>query len=175
MSTSNQTLLARAARFRVPLGFVAGILAVWFARPTVRSLSMGAAIAFAGEALRIWAAGHLHKSREVTRSGPYRWFAHPLYVGSSILGLGMAVAANSLWVALLLATYLGATITIAIKAEEAFLAQRFGNEYTTYRQGSDAAESGAGRRFAVAQVIANREYRAMAGVILILLVLLLKL
>ena len=27
----------------------------------------------AGEALRLWAAGHLEKGKEVTRSGPYRW------------------------------------------------------------------------------------------------------
>jgi hypothetical protein len=33
----------------------------------------GLFVALAGEAsLRIWAAGHLEKSREVTRSGPYR-------------------------------------------------------------------------------------------------------
>ena len=30
------------------------------------------AVAALGEALRIWAAGHLNKSREVTSSGPYR-------------------------------------------------------------------------------------------------------
>ena len=35
----------------------------------------GAVVALVGEALRIWAAGHLEKSREVTRSGPYRFDA----------------------------------------------------------------------------------------------------
>ena len=30
-----------------------------------------------------------NKAREVTSSGPYRWFAHPLYVGSSIMGAGL--------------------------------------------------------------------------------------
>ena len=40
----------------------------------------------AGEALRIWAAGHLEKGREVTASGPYRWTRHPLYLGSTIIG-----------------------------------------------------------------------------------------
>ena len=54
-----------------------------------------------GEALRIWAAGHLEKGREVTRSGPYRWTRHPLYIGSAIIALGVVIAARSAIVALL--------------------------------------------------------------------------
>ena len=54
--------------------------------PTLMSLATGGAIALAGEAVRVWAAGHVEKSREVTRSGPYRWTRHPLYLGSSIIG-----------------------------------------------------------------------------------------
>ena len=75
--------MARLARLRVALGFVCGALVLWLAQPTAGSLLAGGAVAVVGEALRIWAAGHLNKSREVTSSGPYRWFAHPLYVGSS--------------------------------------------------------------------------------------------
>ena len=64
---------------RVPLGFVLRVLVLWLARADARRRSrVAAAIALVGEALRIWAAGHLNKSREVTSSGPYRWFAHPL-------------------------------------------------------------------------------------------------
>ena len=118
------TLVRRLARLRVPLGFLFGALVLWLAAPTPRSLVLGAAIAALGEAMRIWAAGHLNKSREVTSSGPYRWFAHPLYVGSSIMGMGLAVASWSPIVAALVATYLGATLTAAIKSEEAFLRRR---------------------------------------------------
>ena len=76
------------ARFRTRLGLVVGAAAFWLARPTLDTVAAGALIAALGEALRIWAAGHLHKSREVTSSGPYRWLGHPLYVGSSIMGVG---------------------------------------------------------------------------------------
>ncbi len=55
----------------------------------------------------IWAAGHLNKSREVTASGPYRWVAHPLYVGSSIMGVGLAIASGSLIVAVVIAVVSG--------------------------------------------------------------------
>ena len=64
---------------------------------------------------RIWAAGHLQKSREVTRSGPYKWTRHPLYVGSGIIALGVVIAARSALVALLGVAYIGITIPMAIR------------------------------------------------------------
>ena len=68
---------------------------LWLATPTSRSLVIGAAIAIVGESMRLWAAGHLEKSKEVTQSGPYRYTRHPLYLGSSLIGIGLAVAANN--------------------------------------------------------------------------------
>ena len=120
-----------------------------------------------GEALRIWAAGHLEKSREVTTSGPYRFVRHPLYVGSSIMGAGVAVAANSLAIAVLVLGYLAVTLTAAIRTEEAHLTEKFGNDYPDYRNGrvSDA------RRFSLARAMRNREYRALAGFLAVLAVL----
>src|SRR5258708_35742156 len=60
----------RLARVRVPLGYALGVVALWLAAPTPRSLAAGAALGAVGEALRMWAAGHLEKGREVTRTGP---------------------------------------------------------------------------------------------------------
>ncbi|HET7031631.1 MAG TPA: methyltransferase, partial [Casimicrobiaceae bacterium] len=82
------------ARRRVALGFVVGVATLVLARPTWRTWCVGLSIAAAGEALRIWAAGHLEKSREVTRSGPYRWTRHPLYVGSAIMAVGIVIASR---------------------------------------------------------------------------------
>ena len=162
------------ARRRVTLGFVFGALVLWLAEPTPRTLAAGVPLAAAGEALRIWAAGHLNKSREVTSSGPYRWFAHPLYIGSSVMGAGLAIAAGSVIVALLVAVYLATTLTAAIRSEEAFLRRTFGDRYAEYRRG--AAEKGTtpGRRFAVSQAIANGEHRAVAGLLIAVLLLALK-
>ena len=85
------TVLARCDGCRWDLCSVPPCL--WLARPTSRSLAIGGAMALVGEALRIWAAGHLEKGREVTRSGPYRLTRHPLYLGSAIIGVGVAIAA----------------------------------------------------------------------------------
>ena len=104
-------LVASLARLRVALGFVVGVLVLVLAQPTGRSLLVGMSIAACGEAIRIWAAGHLRKSREVTVSGPYRWCPHPLYVWSSVMGVGLAIASASVSVAVLIAVYLVATLT----------------------------------------------------------------
>ena len=90
-------------------------------------------MAVAGEAIRVWAAGHLNKSREVTRSGPYRFVAHPLYLGSSVIGAGLAVASGSVAVVVIVAAYLAITLTAAIRSEEAFLRRTFGGDYDEYR------------------------------------------
>jgi hypothetical protein len=164
--------LRQLARWRVPLGFASAIVVFWLAQPTGTLLLWGTGIAAAGEGLRVWAAGHLHKSREVTVSGPYRWFAHPLYVGSSIMGGGLALASGSWIVAAVIAAYLTITITAAVRTEEAFLRRAFGPDYDRYRSGSGRPT--VARRFSVAQAIANREYRAMAGLALAVLLLCLK-
>ena len=83
----------------------------------MRSIALGMSIAAVGELLRIWAAGHLNKSREVTASGPYRWVAHPLYLGSSIMGAGLAVACANALVAGLIALYLALTLSAAMRSE----------------------------------------------------------
>jgi len=159
------TLTHRLARYRVPLGFVFGALCLGLARPTPRLLAAGAAIAVLGEAVRFWAAGHLEKGREVTSSGPYRWTRHPLYVGSSLMGLGLAVASARAEVAFLVALYLGATLTAAIASEERFLSERFGDAYLLYREGRHVEST---RRFSWARAMRNREWRAATGLAAVL-------
>ena len=152
--------IAFLARKRVPLGFVTTIVALILARPTWATWRYGLLVAVVGLAIRVWAAGHLEKGREVTSSGPYRWTGHPLYVGSSILALGIVIAARSVPLAILAAIYMGATITAAIRTEEAFLRRTFGETYDRYQQSSNVPSS---RRFSIERVMRNREYRALVG------------
>jgi len=113
-----------------------------------------------GEAIRVWAAGHLEKGREVTRSGPYRFSRHPLYVGSTVMAVGIAIASASWWVAFVSAVYLSSTLTAAIRTEEAFLRNQFGDEYDNYCRGRAGAVD---RRFSWARAWRNREWRAVVG------------
>jgi protein-S-isoprenylcysteine O-methyltransferase Ste14 len=153
-------VLLRLARLRVPLGFAAAGVAIVLARPSQTSLLWGMLVAVAGEAVRVWAAGHLEKGREVTRSGPYRFSRHPLYVGSTVMACGITLAAASPWVAMVTAVYLAATMTAAIRTEEAFLRRQFGEEYDDYCHGRATS---ADRPFSWARAWRNREWRAIVG------------
>jgi protein-S-isoprenylcysteine O-methyltransferase Ste14 len=149
------------ARKRVPLGFATAVVALVLAQPTWGAWTAGLSVAGVGELIRIWAAGHLEKGREVTRSGPYRWTRHPLYVGSAILAAGVVIASRSVIVALLAGLYMAATLTAAIRTEEAFLRRTFGDTYERYSR-SEAAPMG--RAFSLDRALRNREYRAVTGV-----------
>jgi hypothetical protein len=161
-------LAVALARRRVPLGFAAACVVFWLASPTRATLLIGVSLACAGEMLRIWAAGHLNKSREVTASGPYRWTAHPLYVGSSVMGIGLAVASHNVIVVGVVATYLVGTLAAAVRCEEAFLRRAFGDRYDRYRRDG---EIDADRRFSFARAVENRELRAVGGLLLAILLL----
>ena len=156
------TLLRTIARLRVTLGFIGGALALWLAHPTRGTLLAGGAVALAGEAVRIWAAGHLEKGREVTSSGPYAWTRHPLYAGSTLIGLGLGFASASVAVALMAIAYLAITLTAAVRTEEAHLTDKFGAAYPDYRAG---LASGERRRFSLERGMRNREYRAVGGLL----------
>ena len=148
------------ARWRVFLGFVFAALVLWLAAPTRNSLMLGAAIAVLVECLRLWAAGHLEKSKEVTRSGPYRFTRHPLYLGSSTIGVGIAVASHSPFVAAMVVGYMALTLTAAMRSEEAHLREKFGDAYDAYAEKRAAPMD---RPFSWARAIGNREHHTILG------------
>jgi protein-S-isoprenylcysteine O-methyltransferase Ste14 len=153
---------ALLARWRVSLGFVFAAIVLWFATPTPRSLIIGAAIALIGESIRIWAAGHLEKSKEVTQSGPYRFTRHPLYLGSSLIGIGIAVASNNLIVGAIVIAYLALTLTAAMRSEEAHLREKFGDAYDAY---AEKRAQRVERSFSWRRAISNREHHTIAGLL----------
>jgi protein-S-isoprenylcysteine O-methyltransferase Ste14 len=67
---------------------------VVLADPTPLGVSVGFLFAAAGEALRIWAAGHLLKTEELVTSGPYRYTRNPLYLGRLLIFTGLCIMAR---------------------------------------------------------------------------------
>lgn len=79
---------------------------VWLARPVPLGLVLGLPCIALGLLFRVWAAGHLVKTKELATSGPYRHVQHPLYFGRFALGTGFCLVA---WHEVVL---LGATIPL---------------------------------------------------------------
>lgn len=157
-----------AARWRVPAGFVVLLVYAWFARPMPPLLLVGALIAFAGIALRAWAAGHLEKNEQLATSGPYAYTRNPLYLGSALAALGFALASSVWWIGFLLATYLVAFYLPVVYEEEAHLANLF-PEFQAYaaavpRFAIRLRSSGdAGNHFRWQTYWKNEEYNALLG------------
>ena len=76
--------------------------------------------------------------------------------------ISAVIASRSAIVALIGAAYIGVTIPMAIRSEEAFLRRAFGPTYDLYRR--DEAPPMV-RRFSLAHARRNREHRAVAGLI----------
>ena len=162
-SSRPPTRLERIGRLRVTLGFVVAAVAFWFATPSWASLGAGAAIAGVGETVRLWAAGHLRKSQEVTVSGPYRLTRHPLYLGSFIMGIGFVVASANGVVTTVVLGYLAVMFWVAITLEEALLRQKFGSDYDRYARGQIDPTEASSQRYSFSLARDNGEGRTLLG------------
>ena len=120
------------SRFRVPVGWAVGLVVVALAQPTPAWLLVGLPLACAGEMLRLWASGHIEKTQRLATGGPYAHSRNPLYVGSLLIALGVAVACASPWVVLAVAAYFLAFYPAVVREEAAFLAGKFESEYAAW-------------------------------------------
>jgi hypothetical protein len=116
-----------------------GLLA-WLARPTPLDVSVGCVFLALGEALRLWAAGHLRKTVELVTSGPYRFTRNPLYLGRLLIFTGLCVMCRLPWglhYAVLAggyAVFFGYYLPRKERVEPARLAQVHGEAFERYRR-----------------------------------------
>lgn len=155
------------ARLRVPAGFVMLAAFGYFSTPTVESLRLGLPVSLAGLGLRAWAAGHLRKNQKLATSGPYSFTRNPLYLGTLITAMGLAMAADSAGLGTLFAVIFLLVYLPAIELEEQHLTAILPG-YAEYAARvpllipSIPAASG-GDRFSFAQYLKNEEYKALLG------------
>ncbi len=157
------------ARLRVPMGFVLVAAFAWFASPTAQSLACGVPISLAGLALRAWAAGHLAKNQQLATGGPYRYLRNPLYGGTLLVALGLAIAARGAWLAALFALVFVLVYLPAVMLEEQHLTRLF-PEYASYAAAVPIliprlTPAGSRSRFQWSLYKKNREYQALLGFI----------
>jgi protein-S-isoprenylcysteine O-methyltransferase Ste14 len=123
-----------ARRIRVPLGFLTAIVfLVEVARrpPHPIAIAWSLALVLPGLALRAAASGTVKKNRELAVTGPYAYTRNPLYLGSTLIAAGFALALLSWPVALLLAVGFAAIYIPVIASEERFLRATF-PEFESY-------------------------------------------
>jgi protein-S-isoprenylcysteine O-methyltransferase Ste14 len=157
-------------RWRVRAALFVLIAVLVLARPSVRSIAVGMTVCALGLLIRGWAAGHIRKEKTLAVSGPYRYTRNPLYVGNFILGLSMAVGANSLWCIGLFVAYFLVFYPPVIMEELRRMKRLFPAEYESYgrqvplffpslrRRAGDE-----GARFSWGLYRRNHETRALLG------------
>ncbi len=156
------------------------MLYLWLARPSWLSIVIGAAVAAIGIWVRAIASGHVKKNEELTTTGPYAYTRNPLYLGSIVIAFGFAIAALSLWVALIIVLLFIAIYVPVIRGEEAFLRSRF-PDFEEYARTvprlipSIPRERNVGGGFSRALYMQHREYNAIIGASVVLAALVAKL
>jgi protein-S-isoprenylcysteine O-methyltransferase Ste14 len=116
-------------------------------KPSAFSVATGLPLAFAGEAMRMWAVGYsgvTTRSDTVTApalvtAGPYAYVRNPLYVGNFVTAAGFALAftgKNSAAArgALVLGSLASmvAVYSVIVPHEEAYLRSTFGDAFDDY-------------------------------------------
>lgn len=116
----------------VPVYVLAGVL-VWLARPVALWFGVGLAIVLLGEAIRMWAAGHLYKNERVVTSGPYAYVKNPLYLGTFLIMVGLCVmASNYVLLAIGVVVFAAYYAPFKQRRESDRLRERFGDAWGRY-------------------------------------------
>jgi protein-S-isoprenylcysteine O-methyltransferase Ste14 len=134
----------------------------------------GAIVLLAGEWLRLWAAGHLRKNKQLTTTGPYSYVKNPLYIGTLLITVGYSAMAENIYI--LLGGFVWFFIYYAPykkKQENEKLVGSFGDAWTVYDKAvpdylprfSPYPARGA-NRWSFEVVKENSEHETAAGVLL---------
>lgn len=158
---------------RVAAGYVAFAVVLAAAAPTPLSLLVAAPFAALGEAVRLWASGHIEKTIALATGGPYAHTRNPLYLGSVLLAFAAGLASASPWAIAALGAYFAVFYPAIVAEEAAFLRRKFPDAYAAWESAVPLflprLEPAGPRasRFAWARVARNREWRTAAALPLV--------
>jgi protein-S-isoprenylcysteine O-methyltransferase Ste14 len=98
--------------------------------------SVGGALFITGMFLRIWTQMHLHYrlnvSKVLTTTGPYSYVRNPVYIGNTIMLVGVVIISRLLWFAPAMLVYCAIVYNLAVRFEETRLLAKYGNAYAEY-------------------------------------------
>lgn len=115
----------------IPVGL---FIAAWFwGHRNYAVFAIGVVFSLLGELIRVWAAGTIHKDDTIAEAGPYGLVRNPLYLGSLLIAVGVAVMSGIGWKAWIVILVLFLLFHMAaILYEEEFLKEKFGAPYELY-------------------------------------------
>ena len=144
----------RAARVRFPpplvflggilLGIACAYLLLPAPAPVGRAVSLGGGLALLIAGLAIIASARIHFTRtgqspipwkptpSLILRGPYRFTRNPMYVGMTLIELGIGLAVDNLWISAFALPALVVVHFIAVRPEERYLSEKFGDSYKAY-------------------------------------------
>lgn len=99
---------------------------------------VGCAVFLAGLLVRVWAQTHLHHRLKVemnlTTTGPYRYMRNPLYIGNTLLLVGLCVLMRLPWMVPVALVYCALVYTLVVRDEEGRLESEYGAHYEEYKR-----------------------------------------
>jgi protein-S-isoprenylcysteine O-methyltransferase Ste14 len=120
-------------RFDEILRQVIGLLLVavcaHFTKPDSGTVAIGLALAVVGQFFRIYAAGFIHKNKQLASTGPYALVRHPLYLGNFLILIGFTVASANLYVTIGVVLFFLIWYPAAIAYEDSKLENIFEDEW----------------------------------------------
>lgn len=132
----NQPVLRRFfVRLRLPLGLIAGGLALWFADPAW--FWPGVAVSLVGAMGQWWCFACIMTSQQLAVNGPYRFVRNPMYLTRFVLVLGFIIMLNPIarwWMPVAYAVIYFLFMSNRVRREERKLAPIFGEPYQRYLQ-----------------------------------------
>jgi len=165
-------------RYRATAATLCLIVVLILARPTAFSIFLGFIFIMSGVFFRAWASGHILKDRELATKGPYSIMRNPLYFGSFLIGVGIAIAANQLTCWLITVGYFIFFYTFLIIVEHKHLLRLFGDEYRQWASSTGIffprLRKIRENAFDIALYMKNREYRVFIFALFVVAVLILK-
>jgi protein-S-isoprenylcysteine O-methyltransferase Ste14 len=118
---------------RQGFGLLLLLVCAWFVVPAGEPrIVAGFVLAAMGQAWRIYAAGVIHKNRQLASTGAYSLVRHPLYLGNFLILTGFAIAGGNWIVMAVVAFFFLFYYPAAVRYEDHKLEGIFGDEWRAW-------------------------------------------
>ena len=152
-------------RYRSPVGIICMMGVIYFSVPTARTLFIGFFLIIGGMVFRAWSSGFINKNTELATNGPYSLTRNPLYFGNFLIGLGFAVAGNTIHTYLIFFLYYMFFFPYLMWLEHKRMKKKFGNDYEKWAKDSHSFFPKIRKvdkpGFNITYYMKNKEYRVL--------------